>query len=70
MTRYDLTPDEYRTKWKSPADDPMVAQAYAAQRSALAKTMGLGRKPAVAAVTKAVKSAKARAPQKLDEAAE
>jgi predicted transcriptional regulator len=42
---YNLTPDEYRAKWGLPADYPMVAPNYAAARSALAKTMGLGRKP-------------------------
>jgi predicted transcriptional regulator len=44
-THHGLTPDEYRAKWGLPADYPMVAPAYAAARSALAKTMGLGRKP-------------------------
>jgi predicted transcriptional regulator len=39
-----LTPAEYRTKWGLPHDYPMVAPSYAAQRSALAKSMGLGRK--------------------------
>lgn len=43
-TQYGLTPDEYRAKWGLPADYPMVAPNYAAARSALAKTMGLGRK--------------------------
>jgi predicted transcriptional regulator len=43
-THYGLTPDEYRAKWGLPADYPMVAPAYAAARSALAKKMGLGRK--------------------------
>jgi len=42
---YGLTPDEYRAKWGLPRDYPMVAPNYAAARSALAKTMGLGRKP-------------------------
>lgn len=41
-----MTPDEYRAKWGLPADYPMVAPSYAAARSALAKKMGLGRKPA------------------------
>jgi len=45
MTHYGLTPDEYRAKWNLPADYPMVAPNYAAARSALAKKMGLGRKP-------------------------
>jgi predicted transcriptional regulator len=39
-----LTPSEYRTKWGLPHDYPMVAANYAAQRSELAKAMGLGRK--------------------------
>ncbi|GLS35034.1 hypothetical protein GCM10010869_06220 [Mesorhizobium tianshanense] len=43
-THYDLTPDQYRQKWNLPADNPMVAPNYSASRSALAKTMGLGRK--------------------------
>ncbi|TPM90667.1 MucR family transcriptional regulator [Mesorhizobium sp. B2-1-3A] len=43
-TRYGLTPDEYRAKWGLAKDYPMVAPNYAAARSALAKTMGLGRK--------------------------
>ncbi len=41
-----LTPDEYRAKWSLPADYPMVASNYAAARSALARKIGLGRKPA------------------------
>lgn len=45
---FNLTPDEYRAKWNLPADYPMVAPAYAAARSALARTMGLGRKKAEA----------------------
>lgn len=45
MTRYGLTPEEYRTKWSLPHDYPMVAPNYAAARSKLAKSMGLGRKP-------------------------
>lgn len=40
-----LTPEEYRAKWNLPADYPMVAPAYAERRSALAKQLGLGRKP-------------------------
>ncbi len=47
-THYGMTPDEYRTKWGLPADYPMVAPNYAAARSALARTMGLGRKRQVA----------------------
>ena len=38
-----MTPDEYRTKWSLAKDYPMVASNYSAQRSSLAKTLGLGR---------------------------
>jgi len=48
-TSYDMTPAAYRQRWGLPADYPMVAPAYAAQRSALAKSSGLGRKPVEAA---------------------
>jgi predicted transcriptional regulator len=44
-TTFGITPEEYRAKWNLPSDYPMVAPAYAAARSALAKQMGLGRKP-------------------------
>lgn len=43
-TNYSLSPDEYRAKWGLPGDYPMVAPNYAAQRSAFAKKIGLGRK--------------------------
>jgi predicted transcriptional regulator len=42
-TAYQMTPDEYRAKWGLPPDYPMVAPNYAAQRSAFAKKIGLGR---------------------------
>jgi predicted transcriptional regulator len=45
-TSYGMTPDEYRAKWNLPSDYPMVAPNYAAARSELAKSIGLGRKPA------------------------
>ena len=44
-TSYNLTPEEYREKWGLPYDYPMVAPNYAAQRSEMAKKIGLGRKP-------------------------
>ena len=45
-TRYNMTPDDYRKRWGLPNDYPMVAPAYAAQRSELAKSIGLGRRRA------------------------
>lgn len=44
-SNHNLTPEEYRARWELPASYPMVAPAYAEKRSALAKTIGLGRKP-------------------------
>ncbi len=52
-TAYNMSPEDYRRKWKLPADYPMVAPSYAEARSSLAKQMGLGRKAAVAAKPKA-----------------
>lgn len=60
---YGLTPDEYRSKWGLKSDYPMVAPNYAAQRSALAKSSGLGRKGAVGKATKKP-AAKRGAPRK------
>ena len=63
-----MTPDQYRAKWSLPADYPMVAPNYAAQRSELAKRSGLGQmrknaaprlKASAAAPTKRGRPAKA-----------
>ena len=43
-SRYDMTPEEYRTRWSLPADYPMVAPNYAKLRSKHAKDIGLGKK--------------------------
>lgn len=48
MTAYGMTPDQYRAKWNLPADYPMVAPAYSARRSELAKAGGLGRRKGAA----------------------
>lgn len=42
--RYDMTPGAYRIKWGLPSDYPMTCPAYSAQRSAFAKSIGLGRR--------------------------
>ena len=43
-THYNLSPEEYREKWRLPPDYPMVAPNYAKARSDLAKKMGLGQR--------------------------
>jgi predicted transcriptional regulator len=62
-TNYNMTPEEYRTKWKLPRDYPMVAPAYAEQRRGLAKQIGLGRKKDESAPV-AAKPARAKAAPK------
>jgi predicted transcriptional regulator len=42
LTGHGLTPAQYREKWNLPSDYPMTAPNYAAQRSTIAKTLGLG----------------------------
>lgn len=42
-TNYNMSPEEYRAKWRLPSDYPMVAPDYAAQRSEFAKKIGLGK---------------------------
>jgi predicted transcriptional regulator len=42
-TRHGLTGDEYLKRWGLPGDHPLTAPAYSAQRSTLAKELGLGR---------------------------
>jgi predicted transcriptional regulator len=75
MVHHNLTPEQYREKWGLPHDYPMIAPNYAEARSAVAKSIGLGRRAkeaaAPAAKTKAMgakaakaTSAKASAPVK------
>ncbi len=40
-----LTPEEYRERYNLKADYPMVSQSYSESRRAMAKKIGLGRKP-------------------------
>jgi predicted transcriptional regulator len=42
-SHYDISPEDYRRKWGLTTDYPMVAPAYARRRSALAKSIGLGK---------------------------
>ena len=42
-TAHRLTVDEYRSRWGLAPDYPMVARNYAARRSEIAKSIGLGR---------------------------
>lgn len=60
--KYNMSPEQYREKWGLAKDYPMVAPNYAAARSALARTFGLGQGGRKAAApAKAPRSRKASA---------
>lgn len=59
-TSYNMSPAQYRERWGLAADYPMVAPNYAAKRSSLAKSIGLGRKAAVPVVEAAPVAAPAK----------
>ena len=42
--KFNLTPQQYREKWRLPMNYPFVAENYSKKRSKIAKKMGLGRK--------------------------
>ena len=42
--RHGLGPDEYRQRWGLKSNHPLTAPAYSAQRAAMAKQHGLGRR--------------------------
>jgi predicted transcriptional regulator len=59
---HQLTPREYREAFKLKGDYPIVAPAYAARRSDLAKSLGLGRKAGTKAEPKKGAKRSARKP--------
>ena len=67
QTTHQLTPREYRATFGLKSDYPVVAPNYAAHRSDLAKSLGLGRKAGMKAAPK--KAAAKRARQKSAAAA-
>jgi predicted transcriptional regulator len=70
MTKFQMTPDQYRAKWDLKSDYPMVAPNYSATRKALALTLGLGRKAkTLPAADKAPTKPKGRGPKAVPEVA-
>ncbi len=61
-TQHELAPDEYRAMFGLKDDYPLVAPAYAATRSALAKKIGLGRKPEPKKAVKTTRKKTAKKP--------
>ena len=57
LSQLGLTPDQYRAKWHLSADYPMVAPNYSASRSALAKSIGLGRRAGTPAPKRKIRKA-------------
>ena len=45
LTRYGLTPEQYRERFGLKPDYPMTSQNYSQVRRAMAQKIGLGRKP-------------------------
>ncbi|MCC0806120.1 MucR family transcriptional regulator [Methylobacterium sp. W2] len=66
LTTHGLTPEAYRAKHGLPADYPMVSAGYSAQRSELARAIGLGkvRKAPPAAPEKPIAQETAPVPEK------
>lgn len=69
QTSHQLTPQDYRAAFDLKADYPLVAPAYAARRSDLAKSLGLGRKPGESAAVRKAAKAKGRPARKATTAA-
>jgi len=44
---HDLEIGDYRVRWNLPIDHPLIAPAYSARRSRIAKAIGLGRRATV-----------------------
>jgi predicted transcriptional regulator len=61
LTKYGLTPAEYRKKWGFSARQPLAAKALSAKRRKTAKALGLGERLQEARKAKAAAAAKAKA---------
>ena len=69
LAGHGMTPEQYRERYNLKSDYPMVAQTYSESRRAMAKKIGLGRKPGQSAnggqakgATKAPRAKKADTP--------
>lgn len=63
-TAHQLTPEGYRAAFSLKAEYPLVAPAYAARRSDLARSLGLGRKPSESPPAKKASTARSRPAKK------
>ena len=70
LTTNGMTPEQYRERYNLKADYPMVAATYSESRRAMAKKIGLGRRPDQTNAAKAdTKPAPAPRKRKTEEAA-
>jgi predicted transcriptional regulator len=69
QTTHQLSPREYRATFGLKSDYPIVAPNYAAQRSGLAKSLGLGRRVGMKATPKKAAAKRASASKKATAAA-
>jgi predicted transcriptional regulator len=70
LSTHGMTPAEYRERYGLKNDYPMVAETYSESRRAMAKKIGLGRKPATPAAEPAAAAPAASRKRKVAEAAE
>lgn len=64
LAGHGLTPAEYRERYGLKADYPMVAESYSEARRAMAKKIGLGRKPGMTRSAAGAEGASAKARRK------
>lgn len=64
LATHDMTPEQYRSRFNLKSDYPMVAPSYSEARRAMAKKIGLGRKPGTTAPVAAPAAKPARKPAK------
>ncbi len=69
QTAHQLTPEGYRAAFDLKSDYPVVAPAYAARRSDLAKALGLGRRPSTETAPAKKVGPRGRPPKKTAAAA-
>jgi predicted transcriptional regulator len=67
LSGHGLTPAEYRERYGLKSDYPMVAETYGEMRRAMAKRIGLGRRPGTKVTSNP--AAKAKAPRRAKTAA-
>lgn len=64
LTARGFTPESYRERYNLPASYPLVAPGYSEERRAVAKRLGLGRKPSTASGAASVTTPSPAAPGK------